>query len=297
MPENSKYIEHNLNLEEILQAFENQYEEVPDEVDDTINNDSKIIDSDVNRTFPFYEKMTEEERSLFQKDLKKVLLEIPLPYIQSMCDVVAVLMYFYYTRNKDTESLASLAQRENTTSAVEFEYTLKKKQSLFDQETYDIMLRTIYNILKQKYIPLIENKFQMYMKMNEVFLKIMKKREIDVPISKSLVYINTTLTWFSRSLEKIDDVYKVFALIISCPLNCVFLLLINYYEEVDKKQKIELENEEMIEKLFHLEQEFLSVQNEKNEELAKKGKKALALAITAGAVLSGAIIFGLFKKK
>merc|ERR1711915_99740 len=155
----------------------------------------------------------------------------------------------------------------------------KKRTSLYDPETYDIMLRTIYTILKHKYEPLIENQFKLYMKMNNTFMKFMENRGIRVPASKSLVYINTTLTWFSRSLDKIEDIYKMFAIIISCPLNGIFLLLIHYFDEVEQKINIKLERKEIMKELFKLEKEFLKIENSEKKQPGK-AKRGLALALT-----------------
>lgn len=295
-PGDSTFTANNLKLDEIIDLYEVQYEELPQEKSKRTKNDLETIDVDIKRHLSFEKNLTEEERELFKKDLKKLLTDLPLEYVQSMSDIVGILMYFYYTRNKHRESLVSLEERENTVSAVTFEYKIKKKASLYDPELYDTMLRTIYNILKHKYLPLIENRFRLYMKYNSVFMKVMKKRGIKVPSSKSMVYTNSTLTWFSRSLDNIQDVYRIFAIIISCPLNTVFLFLIHYFEEIENKRKIKLEKKEIMKELLKLEQEFLKVQNENNDSPPLKSKKGLAMALAAGAVITGAIIFKAFKK-
>lgn len=292
----SSFTADNLKLDEILELYEKQYEELPDKKITRDNDEINTIKMDSKRILPFIKHLTESERDLFRKDLERVLNDLPLIYVQSMSEIVGFLMYFYHTKNKHRESLVSVEERENTTSAVNFEYTTRKKTSLFDPELYDIMLRTIYNILKHKYTPLIEQKFNLYICYNNIFLKLMKKRGIKASSTKSMVYTNSTLTWFNRSLDKIDDVYKVFAIIISCPLNTVFLLLIHYFNEIDNKEKITLEHKSIIPELVKLEQEFIKIEEEGNNP-SSKGKRGIALAIAAGAVVTGAIIFKSFNKK
>lgn len=288
----SNFSKSNLSLHELILTYEQQSEEVPTVEEAKNENDLKTISVDINRNFPFYENMTDDQKRLFKKDLKGVLLKLPLNYIQSMCDIVAILMYFYYSKSKKDASLVSLTERENTASAINLGAS---KNSLYDEETYDVMYRVIYNILKQKYVPLIDDQFKKYLENNEVFIKMMKKRNIVIPSSKSLIYTNSTLTWFSRSIENIDDIYKIFSLIISCPTSVVFLLLVHYYDYIENKKKIQLGTEDIMPKLINLEKEFLKIQEE-SEDKPKVSKKVVALSVAAGAIATGAIFFGIFKK-
>lgn len=295
---NESFTKNNLKLDEIMDLYELQYEELPTEKIKRTKNDLETIEADAKRNFTFQHHFNEEERELFKKDVKKLLTDLPLQYVQSMCDIVEVLMYFYYTRNKQSESPVSSEEQGNPASTENFEYKNKKRDSLYDPETYDRMLRTIYNILKQKYTPLVDNKFNLYYSYNETFMKLMKKRGIKVRTDKSLVFMNATLTWFSRSIDNIDDIYKIFAIIISCPLNCVFLFLIHYFDEIDNKKKIKLTENEIMKELFKLEQEFCKVADSESKEAQAAGsKKGLLMAVTAGAVVTGAIILKTFWKK
>ena len=292
---NSSFTSNNLKFEEIIKLYETQYEELPDKKLQRTKNDINTIDMDIKRTFPFDKMLTEEERKMFRKDLKKVLMNLPVIYIQSMSDIIGIIMYFYYTQDRNREVPVNVEERENTTSAVGFNLNIKAQDSLFEPEMYDVMLRTIFNILKQKYEPLIRDEFKLYMEFNDIFIKVMEKRHVKVPSSKSLVYTNSTLTWFSRSLTSMEDIYKIFAIIISSPINGVFLFLIHYFDEIEGKKQIHLEKKEIMSEMFKLEQEFLAVQTETNK--TPLTKKKIALALTAGAVITGAILFNAFRKR
>ncbi|KRH93370.1 putative Rab-GAP/TBC domain protein [Pseudoloma neurophilia] len=292
---NTSFTANNLKLDEIINLYEIQYEELPDKKIVRSENDLSTIDVDSKRALPFDKLLTEEERNLFRKDFKRLLLDLPLKYVQSMSEIVGILMYFHYTRNRLRGSLVSLEERENTTSAVNFEYKTRQKTSLYDPELYIIMLRTIYNILLNKYTPLIADEFKLYIHYNNVFLKLMKKRGKKVSSTKSMVYTNSTLTWFNRSLDNMEDIYRIFAMIISCPLNSVFLFLIHYFDEIDNKKKIKLNEAQIITKLIDLEQEFIRIEEEK--EKPSTMKKSLAFAFATGAVITGAILFNHFNRK
>ncbi|ELA47376.1 hypothetical protein VCUG_01145 [Vavraia culicis subsp. floridensis] len=292
MPENLDSSKCTLNLRELIQAYEGQSAVVPTLDVEKNQNDLKTIDVDINRNFPFYVHMTDDEKQLFRNELKKTLLRLPVSYVQSMCDIVAVLMYFYYAEMRNGSSLVSLAERENTASAID----TSESGGLYDEETYERMFKIIYNILKEKYVPLIDDQFKMYLENNDIFIKMMKQRGVEIPSSKSLIYTNSTLTWFSRSMDSMNDIYKMFALIISCPTSIVFLLLVHYFDFIENKKMIKMDDNDIMPKIIKLEKEFLKLQEEQDTSKPKMSKKAIIYGVVTGAVVAGAVLFGIFKK-
>ncbi|ELQ74780.1 putative Rab-GAP/TBC domain protein [Trachipleistophora hominis] len=292
MPENLDSSKFTLNLRELIQTYERQSADVPALDVGKNQNDLKTINVDINRNFPFYEHMADEKKPLFRNELKKTLLRLPVSYVQSMCDIVAVLMYFYLSEMTEDNSLVSLAERENTASAI----NMNEDDSLYDDETYERMFRTIYNILKAKYVPLIDDQFKTYLENNDIFIKMMKKRGVEIPSSKSLIYTNSTLTWFSRSADSMNDIYKIFALIISCPTSVVFLLLVHYFDAIENKKKIKMNDNDIMPKIIKLEKEFLRLQDEQVASRPKVSNKAIIFGAATGAVIAGAVLFGIFKR-
>lgn len=251
-------VKNSLKLSEIISLYETRLEEFPSNFPEKTKNDIETINVDMKRTFIFDNLLTEDEKELFRKDLKKLLLELPLTYIQSMSSIVGIFMYFYYKK----ETLIKNAEKQ-------FESKNIKKDSLYDEETFDLMLKTIYTILKNKYEPLINDNFKLYFEYNKIFLKYMEeKKNMKISFSKSLIYVNSTLTWFTRNLSNIDEIYDIFSVIISHPVNSVFLILIEYFENVDKKEKIKIDKNHLMEIIFELEKNFLEIQE--NEKIRKK---------------------------
>lgn len=283
----------NLNLQELLHLYEMQEVDIPKRDSDLERNDIKTIEVDTSRNFPFYSDLNDTEKMLFKKELKKMLISLPFEYVQSMCDIVAVLMYFYYSEEKRKSTLINLSDRENTVSIIEMD-AAKPIQKLYSDATHDRMVKNICKILKYKYVPLIEDQFKKYLENNSIFIKMMEKRGVHMPTSKSLVYTNTTLTWFSRSIEDINDIYKIFSLIISCPMNVVFLLLVHYFDYIENGKKITVRINELMPHVLELEKEFVEIQRGENENT--RPKRAIIYGVATGVIVAGAIMFGIFKR-
>ena len=264
------------------------------------------ICGDSKRCFYFLKEDTQEERwckNMYIHIAKRILLETSVDYYQGMFEITSYFVYFYFEEsvpgiyreimgkiNNDFSSEGSVLSED---SAVEDD----EADGWIDAETYKRCSVAVTNVLCEKYIPLVENNFVMYSNYNRVFVKLMSARKVALDPEIATSYMNTTLTWFSRSVDSLEDTYRIFAIIISCPTNMPFVMLAYYYGVVSTGSKISRVDEKTYADLIQLEHVFLRTESRMNEVWCMPSKRTLAFgAATLGTVLA-ILIYQLSKKE
>ncbi|KAF7700653.1 hypothetical protein CDIK_0909 [Cucumispora dikerogammari] len=239
------------------------------------DSDAQSIASDTQRCFHF---IAEKEKTGYQEILKNILLKIRVPYFQGMADIAAYIVYFILT----TESTESVTVSDLNPSASKM----------------DKITKTVEKILQKKVIPLVENDFKKYKKINSIFIKMLQKRNINMTEEKSMSYLSNILTFFTRDCSSLNDTYFILAVILSCPSNIPFLILIKHFKLIENKKPLSvLEDKDFLKDLITLEDEYLEFQAEEDK---IKNKNATSLFVLGGGLVVAAVAVGMFflnKKK
>ncbi|KAF7683086.1 hypothetical protein TCON_1704 [Astathelohania contejeani] len=164
-----------------------------------------------------------------------------------------------------------------------------------DKKIFDKALITLYNIITEKYEPMIVNDFKMYLEYNSVFIRMMSKRNKLIKPDESLRFMNTTLTWFIRSLTSINDIYTIFGYILSCPTSFTFLLLVKYYDLIVLNEDINSLDDDLYEQLIKLEKEFLKTEFEMKQPKYKISKKMGALVFGSVVIIGLGVLYKIKK--
>merc|ERR1712243_84841 len=168
--------------------------------------------------------------------------------MQSTSDIVSVIVNFYLNK----EYTFGLEERQNTA------------ESATDKELIKKIVKVSTVILKKKFVPLVENDFKQYKKDNLIFLEMMRKKNIQISNEESLCYMNYTLTFFSRLKMDVENIYFIFAVILTRPNYIVFLLLVYFYHNLDS-DIYDVTRTDVLNQLEELEEQFNQINNKKNK--------------------------------
>ncbi|KCZ77522.1 hypothetical protein H311_01467, partial [Anncaliia algerae PRA109] len=122
-----------------------------------------------------------------------------------------------------------------------------------------------------------------------------RNRNINIDLLLSKKYMNTTLSWFTRSVSHLEDTYKILSLILESPTNTTFLLLVKYYDEIENGRKIEDIPDDLPEELNKLQSEFAITENEIARACNMPSKKIL-FGLGAAGVIIGIYLYQVFRK-
>ncbi|KAM0687813.1 hypothetical protein COBT_000937 [Conglomerata obtusa] len=235
------------DLRNIISAFEIQKKDCFYNARNNSVNDLTIIKQDVDRSFHFITGKSVRYKFTYKKILYEVLISIPIDYIQNMSNISLIIIYFYFRDKIDEE-------------------TEKNDIMTIFLDLLEVTKISITNILKEKVEPLLDDDFSLYLKYNNVFIRMMENRGIKISYEKSLTYMNNTLTWFCMSFKEVGDIFRIAGIILTCPTTVYFLILIKFFDIIDKKIAVEFLEPNLYEQLVTLEKEFLETENSMRNE-------------------------------
>lgn len=265
----------NFNFEKIVKTYEKKRSTIPSYEKRQTKEEEQIIRVDIERTFLNIQEIDEHEREILRKILYEVLILMPIEYTQGMSEIAAIFVYFYF--------------REEIESTEDDEIVI-------DSQLLKKVRITITNMFTDKYVPVIENEFKMYLHYNKVFMRMMAKRGYELNEEECLKYMNITLTWFTRLVVKFDDMTMLVGYILACPTSIPFLLLVKFFDQADKKEKIETFDDDLYEQLIDLEREFLDTEATMAIKKPVIGPKEIVIG---GAIiaLTAAVFYKVYKKE
>lgn len=263
------------NFQQVIETYEEKKPEVNDyEINNKSKDEINIIKNDVQRSFMIQGNLTDLQRNTLRKILYEILITTPVEYLQGMNDIASVIVYFYFSDELD--------ELDENDSQVDFDLISQARV-------------TLTNILKEKYEPVIANNFELYKKYNRVFIEMMKKRNRDIKDEESMKYMNNTITWFIRDMRDMENIYTLVGYMLSCPTSFPFLLLVRFFDQIEKKEEIKDLDENLYEQLIELETEFLETEQNMSKGKSKIGAKELIFAGAMGA-LALAVLYKVLKK-
>ncbi|EPR78727.1 hypothetical protein SLOPH_1802 [Spraguea lophii 42_110] len=147
---------------------------------------------------------------------------------------------------------------------------------------YKKLVIILANIFQIKYLPMVKDEFQLYLKTNKVFLTMMEKRNIHLKPDESIVYMNYTLRWFTTCADK-ENIHQIFSIILTCPTSFSFLLLIHFFDNIKEGKMIQIKDN-IMESLIELEREFLKTEFKLNQ---PEGVSQTTFVLLVGGLMIG----------
>ncbi|KAM0687814.1 hypothetical protein COBT_000938 [Conglomerata obtusa] len=267
----------NFDFKNILSTFESKRSSCNYEVKEKPVNELAIIKQDVDRSFHFLTGKSLEHKEKYKRILYEVLISIPIDYIQSMSDVASIIVYYYFRNEIDEE-------------------TENDDEITICHDLLEVTKISVTNILKEKVEPLLNEEFSLYLKYNRTFIKMMENRGRKIGSDESIKYMNNTLTWFCMLFTKVEDIYTIAGFILACPTSFYFLILIKFFDDVEKKRKVKNLEANLYEQLLALEKEFLNTENEMKVEQVSLVKPRDVIIAGSLVAIAGAILYGFYTR-
>ncbi|AFN83892.1 hypothetical protein EROM_100760 [Encephalitozoon romaleae SJ-2008] len=280
---------------DVLQSFEKKTEDDEYVSVERDYNERRVIENDVRRTELLGVDKKDYKMVKFLKKLLFVELDkIPIRYTQGMSEVASVFVLYYFQEivgeeiakgilgGGDPESPGE-GSPENFIDVPEDENVELKRFLSRHKDTTAKLGVVLTNVFKRKLEPLVTDDFKIYKENMKIFVEMMKKRGIKIPELESYKFMGSILTFFLRNLSKIEDVHKVFEIILSCPNTCPFLLLVQFYGRIANNKPIENINNNLFTKVIRLEEEFVETKKRIERKRPEFSKRKI---IAVGGVIS-----------
>ncbi|CAD25807.1 hypothetical protein [Encephalitozoon cuniculi GB-M1] len=303
-----------IKFADVLRSFEKKAEDDEYVSVERDYNERKVIENDVRRT----ELLGVDKRNRkVIKVLKRLLFveldKIPIKYTQGMSEIASVFVLYYFQNiveeevakgvlasGSDEESAEESAAdgfSEQFIEAPEDENVELKRFVSRHKDTTAILGIVLTNVFRRKLEPLVVDDFKLYKENMRIFVEMMKKKGIRIPELESYKFMGSILTFFLRNLSRMEDVHKVFEIILSCPNTCPFLLLVLFYDKISNGKTIDsIVNNDLFPKVVKLEEEF--VETKKRVE-SRSGFSRMRVMLVGGiaSIVAAVVVYKITKKE
>jgi len=278
-----------------------------------VENDLVTIKNDLNR-LGFTEGKLQQTYivyKLYLFILRKTFNEFPISYIQGMIEIALVILNAYFKdavgpfrvkySDMDEVVLPPQITVDLITEADEkiFEEFLSK-----NRELYERFRSTTVNIMKQRYLVLVDNSFSKYLELNEIFVKMMNttfKRNMNS--HESIRYMGHIMTFFTRLAGNEEVTYRLLNLILNSDFSMLFSIAAVYIDAIDSfDQRGEAQvdedirraglvsvDEKDIKRILEMQELFLKFKRDSTSSSGSFG----AYLLLGSAIGVGAVILGL----
>lgn len=299
----------NIKLQDVLRSYEDKVEDIT-----YINNkktvkETSLIKNDIKRSiFLSIDKKDGFKNCVFKKIVHDCLIPINVSYVQGMNEIAFVIVYYYFSNDfdlffKKDKNKSNILRFEdvaidsNNYDQLNFDYdNIMNEQTkpFFDSisEKQEKVKTVLTNIILRKLEPLIKDNFKLYFKYTEVFILMMKKRGIIIDHQEVHKYLESVITFFYRNVSNMEDAFKIFEVILSCPPSSFFLILIVYYDSIGRKKLIKSVDSNLFNCIICHETEFIGTLEKVNN---KKPNFFRKNAFVIGGMLGFAAAVALFK--
>lgn len=279
----------------------------------------KIIENDVKRTrFIGVSNKRRGKVKLLRKILFESLDRIPNKYIQGMSEIGSVFVLYYFEDIADEEAGMERDGEEHQeegsgeepaepssamlSSLEQFMIVSEKEKAWFEdfKSRHGPMLEKLVvvltNVFRRKFEPLVADDFRLYKENIKVFTGMMKRRGVRIPELESHRFMGCIFTFFLRNVRARKDAYRVFEIVLSCPLTCPFLLLAEFHSKISKDEAIEDVGDDLFPKIIKLEEEFIETEKKINECSGFSVKNALLFGGVVS-VIAAMLVYRASKKE
>lgn len=299
----------NIKFYDVLRNYEDKVENIKYFKQKKNIKETSIIKNDIKRSiFLSINKRDVLKQCVLKKIVFDCLISINVSYIQGINEIAFVIIHYYFSKDYDLYFNKEKIQNHNLTfedeelidnnyNSANFDFdniVNDKTKGFFDsiskkQEKVKIVLT---NIILRKLEPLIKNNFELYMKYTEVFIIMMKKRGIIIGQQDIHKYLESILTFFYRNVSSMEDAYKIFEVILSCPSSSLFLILIVYYDLISRKELIKNVDNNLFNSIICHESEFINTLEKVN---CKKSRFFSKYAFYIGGMIGVIAAVALYK--
>lgn len=288
----------NLKFKDVIKSYEEKDTQVNYEVAQKPSEETAVINNDVKRTtFLSVNQKDKEKVTCLRSLLYDIVESIPVNYVQGMSEVSSVFIVYYFSGEYDRFSTKapekkSMRDEEKSTeveSSSEDDYQTFKETVSDKIEKCRIVLTNVFN---RKFVPLVDDNFRLYKANVEVFIQMMKKRNVNIEETNAYMFMGSVFTFFFRDVTTIEDAYKMFEIVLSCPLSTLFLLSVIYYDNISKKELIDYVDDNLYQSVILLEKEFVETQEKLKQ---KKNSFFSRNAILIGGAVGFAVAVALYR--
>lgn len=301
-----------IRFSDVLQSFEKKTEE--DEYKSLRRDDDerKVIENDIRRTALLgVDKTKHKVVKVLKRTLFDVLDKIPVKYTQGMSEIASVFVLYYFLDVVEDEVTKGMLG-DGASESPQTEVGGSSEQFISAPEAEGIEFKSfvsrhkdraaklgvvLTNVFRRKLEPLVADDFRLYKQNMKVFVEMMRRRGVRIPELESHRFMGSILTFFLRSLPKIEDVHKVFEIILSCPNTCPFLLLVEFYSRVSSNRPIESIGDDLFPKVVKLEEEFIETEKKIEAEGSGFSMKSIMLAGGVASLVAAVLIYRMTKKE
>ncbi|KAF9763765.1 hypothetical protein NGRA_1063 [Nosema granulosis] len=288
----------NLKFTDVIKSYEEKDSEVNYKVVEKPSEERAVIKNDVKRTTFLSVNEKDKDKVKYLRSLLCDIVEsIPVNYVQGMSEVSSVFVVYYFSEEYDRFSIrileGSSKDDDESTEAKSFSVEKKQEYEAF-KESVDEKIQNcrvvLTNVFNRKFVPLVEDNFKLYKANVEVFIQMMKKRNVNIEETNAYMFMGSVFTFFFRDVTTIEDAYKMFEIVLSCPLSTLFLLSVIYYDKISKKEQIEYVDDNLYQSVILLEKEFVETrENLKAKKNSFFSKNAILIGGAIGFVVAVAL--------
>ncbi|KAH9411411.1 hypothetical protein HK407_05g09290 [Ordospora pajunii] len=274
----------------------------------------KLIENDVKRTQLLGVRRVSEESSVLKMILFDCLCTIPVEYVQGMSEIASVFVLHYFrdivrkeigvgVDMKETNEYADMGEddevdvSERFIDAGEDEKARLKEMMRKHAEVKDVLRTVLTNVFRRKFEPIVADGFKEYRKNMKVFVEMIRRRTgTRISEMECFRFMESILTFFLRNLSNIEDVHKMFEIILACPNNCPFVLLVLFYEQISRKKAIQKVDDDLFVRVIETEEEFIRTQK-RIEEGSRVSRRNMLVAGGIVSVVVAIVIYGAMKRE
>ncbi|EOB13714.1 hypothetical protein NBO_62g0004 [Nosema bombycis CQ1] len=289
----------NLKFNDVLKSYEEKDSETKYEIVEKPANELAVINNDVKRTtFLSVNKKDKAKVKMLKHLTYYILSSIPVNYVQGMSEVSSVFIVYYFSSDYDQFSVKPLDVSSKEDESMELKSLKSENKREFEsfkegvQDKIEKCRIVLINVFNRKFLPLVDDNFKLYKSNVEVFVEMMKKRNVNIEETSAYMFMGSVFTFFFRDVTTIEDAYKMFEIVLSCPLSTLFLLSVIYYDTISKKEQIEYVDDNLYQSVVLLEKEFIETQEKMKQ---KRSSFFSRNAILIGGAVGFAVAVVLYK--
>ncbi|KAM0672866.1 hypothetical protein OCOL_000133 [Ordospora colligata] len=297
---------------DVLKSFEGKTEGEDYKKQKKGYDERKLIENDVKRTQLLGVRRVSKESSVLKMILFDCLCTISVEYVQGMSEIASVFVLHYFkdivrkeigvdteetNEHVDKEEDDSVDISERFIDAGEDEKTKIKEIIKKNSEVNDVLRTVLINVFRRKFEPIVADGFKEYRRNMKVFVEMIRRRTgTRISEMECFRFMESILTFFLRNLSSVEDVHKMFEIILACPNNCPFILLVLFYEQISTKKAIQKVDDDLFVKVIEVEEEFIRTQK-RTEEGSKVSRRNMLVAGGVVSVVVAIAIYGAMKRE
>ncbi|EOB13288.1 hypothetical protein NBO_84g0006 [Nosema bombycis CQ1] len=197
----------NLKFNDVLKSYEEKDSETKYEIVEKPANELAVINNDVKRTtFLSVNKKDKAKVKMLKHLTYHILSSIPVNYVQGMSEVSSVFIVYYFSSDYDQFSVKPLDVSSKEDESMELKSLKSENKREFEsfkegvQDKIEKCRIVLINVFNRKFLPLVDDNFKLYKSNVEVFVEMMKKRNVNIEETSAYMFMGSVFTFFFKML-------------------------------------------------------------------------------------------------